>query len=237
MKFIFYILLLIFTSTLTFAQSSVGFDEMKAIYERTLTHYNKSHYYIEMKYESYKGHLSMNPEDVVQGYVIKNKNAFASYLHGYYSVQNEAHKFIIDSTDNTIAISYPDKITTQYFSMEEFEASRYNIETITEQNINRKKQITLKYKRGYSFDKVVYLFSHDGLFEEIVIYYASYIYYKDENDQEQKEKAKVKITFNYSDKKVIIPIFIEDMVSISSKEYKLKPAFKDYELIDMRYQN
>lgn len=218
------------------AQKNLTEDEVKSNYKKLATYYNGD-YSFRATYRSYLGFNSSIVADKQQGYFSKRGEVTVASLLGTYTVQNEDIKLSIDSVERMIAISYPDTLQKMMF----FDEQQYNLskQRIASSYIEKSRDADLmsfEFKPGFQYSKVSLLILPNGMLKEIAMYFSDQVEYEDDQGKLQKDNLKVLIGFETikTSQKDITP---QDVVVKTATGYGLREGFKEFELIDLRYQS
>lgn len=233
------ILSLLMVSFCNAQEKPISIDEMTELMQNVNSIYNQKEYHVAIEISSYKGHYSVIPEDHSKGFIHKKNETVEQYQLGIYSLQNKQIKVMIDSTENMVGITYPDSTFSQTFAIDTGYVNKYknaitNISKI--ETNNGVVLLNISYKKGLPFEKI-YIRIHQDFIEEITLFYANEIEYEDDNSQLLKDKPKLKINFRKMISNQKTKFNLTDIVYKVDKKYVLTDKFKNFELIDFRYNN
>ena len=203
------ILSLLMVSFCNAQEKPISIDEMTELMQNVNSIYNQKECHVAIEISSYKGHYSVIPEDHSKGFIHKKNETVEQYQLGIYSLQNKQIKIMIDSTENMVGITYPDSTFSQTFAIDTGYVNKYK-NAIT--NISK-----IETNNG-----VVLL---------------NEIEYEDDNSQLLKDKPKLKINFRKMISNQKTKFNLTDIVYKVDKKYVLTDKFKNFELIDFRYNN
>lgn len=220
-------------------EKSISVDEMTELMQNVNNIYNQKEYHVAIEISSYKGHYSIIPEDNSKGFIHKKNETVEQYQLGIYSLQNKQIKVMIDSTENIVGITYPDSTFSQTFAIDTGYVNKYKnaITNVSKtENDNGVVLLNIFYKKGLPFEKI-YIRIHQDFIEEITLFYANEIEYENDNSQLLKDKPKLKINFRKMISNQKTKFNLTDIVYKVDKKYVLTDKFKNFELIDFRYNN
>lgn len=218
------------------AQESISVEKAQDFFNEVAQNYTKNYFYYKIRMTSYKGYTSTTKEDESEGYFIKKGNTVISYQLGIYSVQDKSIKVMIDSSENMVGITYPDTALDLNYSMKGLLDKRQYIQSIDFMDKREKKYITINFKKGFSYSKIVTVLSKNNLLESVEMFIARDVHYKDVEGNEQNDKARIKIVYYPMKGKKEIPLNIENILTKQNSEYITTSAFSKFELIDFRYE-
>lgn len=239
-KLVLHITLLLLSASFCNAQEkSISVDEMTEIMQKVNTIYKQNSYHIAIEISSYKGHYSLTPEDHSKGFINKNNEWVEQYQLGIYSLQNKQLKVMVDSSENLVGITFPDSSFHQFSVIDTSYINKYkkSITKITKEEFKSGViLLNIFYKTGLPFEKVILRINQDFI-EEITLFYANEVEYEDDNSQLLKEKPKLRISFRKLIPKTKNKFNLADIIYKVDKKYVLTDRFKNFELIDFRYNN
>jgi hypothetical protein len=221
--------------TAGFAQEEISYEQMGKYYDLMEQFYGQKSYSLDVKYSSYKGHDSQVPEDVMNGYVVKENELQESYQLGIFSIQNEEIKVFLDSTEKYVGITFPDKGVAQGgFDEKTFEESKSRMDKVLLTYEGRDAIIQFQFKPGYEYSSIEMRIAPDGLIKETILYFSADVEYEKASGEKSKEKVKVVIKSSPSKRK--IKNKVETVLKQDGGSYQLTAPYSTYELMDFRYQ-
>ena len=220
------------------SQQQIDFTQAEALYKKVDQFYAQQKYNIQVQMRSYKGSGNTNLKDEFTGYVRKNNHHYETYQLGQYSIQNKELKVVVDSAEQLVAITFPDKSIGNQFSRESFLSSQLHIEKVLFTKQGKQEVYTTHYKSGYYFSKVQMHVLPTGQIKQVKMFLAKEIAYEDKDKQMQKAEAWVDIKFK------LLPISttnffdlsMEAIVKKNKDGFVLTDQFKNFQLTDLRYK-
>ncbi len=232
------LILLLSVSFCKAQQKNISLKEMTAIMQKTNSIYTQKEYCIALEVYTYKGHYAAIPEDQSKGFILKKDNITEQYINHVYSIQNNTLKLMIDSAENIVGISYPDNESFSFTPDNDF-IDKYNryVTNITLTNHENGKQIIdIKYKEGLPYEKIS-IKLNNSFAEEVIFYYADKIEYEGKDGRLLEEKPKLRVGLKKLSSKKKLKFNINEIAYKNGNNYQLSEKFKNFQLIDFRYQN
>ncbi len=239
MKFlILHILTLLLSVSFCKAQQSISLKEMTSILQKANYIYTQKEYAVAIDVYTYKGHFAITPEDQSSGFIRKKNNIIEQSINQTYSLQNKKMKLMIDSTENIVGITFPDTNSISFTPNEDFFNSynRYVLNITLSENKNGIQFLTILYKEGLPYSKISLRINHDFA-EEVTFYYAQKVEYETSDGKILEEKPKLRVELKKLSSVGNLHFNMDDIAYQSSNGYRLGENFKNFKLIDFRYQN
>ena len=191
--------------------------------------YSQKEYAVAMEVYTYKGHYAVLPEDQSSGVIRKKNGVTEQSLNQIYSIQNEVMKVMVDSSENIVGITFPDSASFSFTTDDAFfnKYNRYVSNISLTDNKNGMQSLTINYREGLPYEKISIKLTN-SFAEEITFFYA---------DKLSEEKPKLRVVLKKIAAGVKLNYSVGDIVYKSNDGYKLTEKFKNFKLIDFRYQN
>lgn len=240
MKSFVFILLLIAITSSAYSQdrwATTTWEIFEQTFDKASVQYKASQYYVDLKYSSFKGLNSTQPFETSIGYYQKNGKFQQNYIMGITTIQDDKIKLTLDSINQIVAINYAVGDLNNTLSKEEFEQSKKMIETLKKGESESGIKFQVNYVPTSPVRTIEYSFNKKGELKSMSIYYAEQKEYEDEEGNVKKDHVWLKIEFlRFENKIAKKELKISELVLESNNEFKLKPLYRDFELVDFRYK-
>jgi hypothetical protein len=239
MKILAYILF--FNTCFAFGQSrwvDISLEDFEVLAEKVGTVYQTDNYCIDLKYITYKGKQNNNPYEVSVGFAQKSKGKDYNYLLGITTITNADIKLTLDSINKIVGISYGNKDIDESKILDQYKEVKALVNNIATTDLGASKITRIEYKKTSPIAKVELTTNRKYEIISMMIYYAQAKEYEDDEGNILSDYLSFKIDYiDFQKKEKYKEIGINQIVSETKDGYKLTPAFKEFELIDFRYQH
>ena len=235
---ILHIITVLLSASFCKAQQSISLKEMTAIMQKANSIYHQKEYAIAMEVYTYKGHFAVKPEDESRGVIRKKNGTIEQSLNNIYSLQNESMKIMVDSSENIVGITYPDTASFSFTPSDDF-FNKYKgyVSNITiSDNQNGIQLLYIHYREGMPYEKISIKLNHDFA-QEITFFYAKKVEYETVDGKMAEEKPKLRVVLKKLTSVGNLYYNINEIAYQSNDGYRLGEKFRNFQLIDFRYQN
>jgi hypothetical protein len=235
---ILHILTLLLSVSFCKAQQNISLKEMTAIMQKANSIYSQKEFAVAIEVYTYKGHYAVAPEDQSDGVIRKKNNLIEQSLNHTYSLQNKTMKIIVDSAENIVGITFPDTTSFSFTPNDDFfkKYNKYVSNISISDNQNGVQLLNIHYREGMPYEKISIKLNQDFA-EEITFFYTKKVEYETADGKISEEKPKLRVVLRKLPSVGNLNYNMNEIAYQSNDGYRLGGKFKNFKLIDFRYQN
>lgn len=170
------------------------FGDMSRWYSATAT------YSVTVTHSSYRDYTAQTPADISKGYFKKDKENYHSFLLGIHTVQNKRYKVVVDTINEVIMISDPDKAMQSVFTQVDYEASLGLCAAVKEGAVENGKAYRVEFKESFPFTAYEVRMDNGGMMREMTLFYNRELPLNPDDKNSKKVKPRVSISLSAHNK-------------------------------------
>jgi hypothetical protein len=219
--------------------TTIDKKEMSEVLSRISEWYkNTSSYSLTVTHTSYENYTTTIPFEKRTGYFKKDKNNYHSNMLGFNTIQNENYKIVVDTSNNAILVSNPDKSIGNAYTLNDYERILNLCSEIKKSvGLNNETHFRLELKQGHNISYYEYIVDAEGFLKQMVWYYDKEVWKNVDDKNSEKGKPRLSVAFSgYTKNSTHAKNEFDASKFIIKKENKivLTEKYKGFRLYDQR---